>query len=90
MSAGTCLSPTIHRSVRGRTGSVPWRVCDDMSWHFIAQENATRGNLNTVPYQVEILRPVAIPIQQNRGMILMHDGATCHTAQTTRTLLQQQ
>jgi len=52
---------------------------------------AIQGNLNASRYQNAILRPVAIPIiQQNRGMTLMQDGATSHTARTTRVLLQQQ
>lgn len=47
------------------------------------------GNLNANRYQNEILTPVAIPhLQQNRRMVFMQDGATCHTAASTRRLLQ--
>ena len=46
-------------------------------------------NLNAARYQNIILQPVAIPhIIANRGMVLMQDNATPHTARTTQQLLQ--
>ena len=46
-------------------------------------------NLNAQRYQNTIIGPVVIPhIRANRGMILMQDNATSHTARTTRQMLQ--
>ena len=46
-----------------------------------------RGNLNALRYSNEILTPVCIPhLQNNEGIILMHDGAPSHTARATRAL----
>lgn len=71
-----------------RGGSV--MIWAGISLHLKTPLVVVRGNLNAARYQDEILRPVVIPvIHQNRGMTLMHDGATSHTALTTRTLLRQ-
>ena len=46
-------------------------------------------NLNAARYQNIILQPVAIQhITANRGMVLMLDNATPHTARTTQQVLQ--
>ena len=46
------------------------------------------GNLNAERYQEEIIQPHVLPLARaNRGYTLVHDGATCHTARTTRTFL---
>jgi len=46
------------------------------------------GNLNAERYQEEILQPHVLPLARaNRGFTLVHDGATCHTARTTKTFL---
>ena len=45
--------------------------------------------LNAARYQNTIFQPVAIPqITANRGMVLMQDNATPHTARTTQQVLQ--
>ena len=76
---------------RDQFGGDSVMVWAGISLHVKTPLVAIQGNLNAARYQNDILRPIAIPIiQQNRGMILMQDGATSHTARTTRALLQQQ
>lgn len=46
-------------------------------------------NLNTARYQNLVLQPAAIPhIRANRGMVLMQDDATSHTARATQQMIQ--
>ena len=46
------------------------------------------GNMNAARYQAQVLQPHVIPMfQQNRGLTLVQDGATAHTARTTTQLL---
>lgn len=46
-------------------------------------------NLNAQRYQDLIIRPCVIPhVQANRRMVFMQGGAPCHTARTTREMLQ--
>ena len=60
-----------------------------ISLHTKTQMILIHQNLNAARYQNIILQPVAIPhITANRGMILMQDNATPHTARTTQQVLQ--
>lgn len=63
-----------------------------ISFHTKTNLVVIRGNLNALRYQQEILIPEAIPHLRagGRGMVLMQDGATPHTAATTERLLRQQ
>lgn len=46
-------------------------------------------NLNAARYQNLILQPVTIPhIRANRGMVLIQENATPHTARTTLQMMQ--
>ena len=38
------------------------------------------GNMTAVRYRVEILRPVAVPLVQQRNLILQQDNARPHVA----------
>jgi hypothetical protein len=65
-----------------------------MSWTGISLHTETQAvvgnqNLNAQRYQVLIIRPCVIPhVQANREMMFMQDNVPCHTAKTTREMLQ--
>ena len=42
------------------------------------------GNMTAVRYRDEILRPVAVPLVQQRNLILQQDNARPHVAQVVR------
>lgn len=82
----------------------PGSICSDqrgqfdggsvMIWAGISLHTKTpmvpiHQNLNTARYQNLVLQPAAIPhIRANRGMVLMQDNATPHTARTTQQMIQ--
>ena len=75
---------------RGQFGGGSVIIWGGISLHTKSQIVHVVGNLNAIRYQNLILRPVAVPhIRRNRGMILMQDNATCHTARSTTQMLQQ-
>ena len=45
------------------------------------------GNMTTVRYRDEILRPVAVPLVQQRNLILQQDNARPHVAQVCQDFL---
>ena len=65
----------------------------EMVWAGVSMHHKTdivfiNGNMNAARYQAEVLQPHVIPLfQQNRGLTLVQDGATPHTARTTTQLL---
>lgn len=72
---------------RQRRASV--MVWGGISFHNKTQLVVVNGNLNAARYQQEILRQHVIPYARaNRGTILAQDNAPCHTARTTRQMLQ--
>ena len=72
-----------------RFGGGSVMIWGGMSMDTNTQPVFIRGKLNAASYQNEILRPVCIPhLRNQRGMRLMQDGATPHTARTTVNLLQ--
>ena len=74
---------------RSHFGGGSVMVWGGISLHTKTDMMVVRGNLNADQYQQQILRPTLIPhIRANRGMTFMQDNAPCHTARTTRQLLQ--
>lgn len=77
---------TIIQRDQFRGGSV--MIWGGISLHTKTRVVVVNGRLNAQRYQNDILNPVAIPhVRQNRRMTYMHDGAPCHTAASTRRLL---
>ena len=75
---------------RGQFGGGSVMIWGGISLHTKSRIAHVIGNLNAIRYQTLILWPVAVPhIRRNRGMILMQDNATCHTARSTIHMLQQ-
>ena len=74
---------------RGQFGGGSVMVWAGISLHTKTPLIPIHQNLNAARYQNIILLPVAIPhITANRGMVLMQDNATPHTARTTQQVLQ--
>lgn len=59
------------------------------SLHTKTRAVVVKQNLNPQRYQDLIIRSCVIPhVQANRGMVFMQDNVPCHTARTTREMLQ--
>ena len=71
-----------------RFGGGSIMVWAGISLHTKTQLVHIQGNLNAQRYLNEVIRPILIPhIWANRGMLLVQDDATCHTARATRNML---
>ena len=74
---------------RDRYGGGSVMIWAGISMHTKTEAIVVNGNLNARGYQDQIITPVLIPhFRANRGMTLAQDNATCHTAQTTQQMLQ--
>ena len=71
-----------------RYGGATAMIWAGISFHTKTPAVVINGNLTARKYCDDILNPVAVPhILANRGMQLMQDGATSHTARLTQTYL---
>lgn len=74
---------------KGQFGGGSVMIWAGISLHTQTQAVVVNQNLNAQRYQDLIIRPCVIPhVQANRGMMFMQDNAPCHTARTTRGMLQ--
>lgn len=84
------MSPgSICSDQRGQFGGGSVMIWAGISLHTKTPMVPIHQNLNTARYQNLVLQPAAIPhIRANRGMVLMQDNATPHTARTTQQMIQ--
>lgn len=74
---------------KGQFGGGSVKIWAGISLHSKTQAVVVNQNLNPQWYQDLIIRPCVIPhVQANHRMVFMQDGAPCHTARTTREMLQ--
>jgi len=73
---------------RDRFGGGSVMIWAGISFHHKTPAVVIQGTLTARRYCDDVLQPVVLPLaNENRGLILMQDGATSHTARVTRDFL---